>query len=583
MEWEWPEEDKQLLQQLQKRRISDPSGNIARQDGSGVDLDFVSPGEYEEAFKRDMLPSTALSHALRRIKAKTAGVAVPKLFRQREDASSKYVGEKVAGKSRVTVQDLNDRSTDEPPPDREESPQDAIALREEVAQDHNGRDERGPDYYKPVNQRTPVMQWSVSRRGGLKKKQSQAGLALQQVLEEVPSTPAEEALGEEADRMPEISMANLPGPTYSSSPENSPPVLKVKNVRGGSLAKQLSIASDSSENPENSASSRGQTNRDKPRAMNGRGAKEQQPQRTKLSRGRRAREVASKVSTPVLSKLDLAPSSVAKQELPEGDVSQLAKLFDTQVNPPIDVSPNPVETLEREMDAVVVQTLPGGDISDSSGAKSNQAADDTRRRGIMRVRPRRGGRGKDLLDQNGVIAVDLSNLSKEELIDRLEFMWRTLMETEAKCERLERESELQIDRSKALSNVTSEVQRVERIQELKYQKIEADLHENFRIVGLLESRLEEMLVKHTHLNRRSFASRFLWGTLDILTNGTKTSFTLLRDRAAAKFEPGLMLTPRALAKAPVFTLCSFSRRFHSEISGCQAIQLSSGRHSGGTK
>mmetsp|Transcript_35211 Transcript_35211/g.139907 ORF Transcript_35211/g.139907 Transcript_35211/m.139907 type:complete len:171 (-) Transcript_35211:1060-1572(-) len=132
----------------------------------------------------------------------------------------------------------------------------------------------------------------------------------------------------------------------------------------------------------------------------------------------------------------------------------------------------------------------------------------------------RKGRGKDLqsLDQNGVFAVDLSNLNREELMDRVEFISRALMETEAKCERLERESELQIDRSKALSNVTSEVQRVERIQELKYQKIEADLHENFRIVGLLESRLEEMLVKHTHLNRRSFASRFLWGTLDILTN-----------------------------------------------------------------
>ncbi|KAJ8909207.1 hypothetical protein NDN08_005899 [Rhodosorus marinus] len=518
MEWEWPEEDKQLLQQLQRKQIPDPGGKHARQDDSGVDLDFVSPGEYEQAFKRDMLASTALSHALRRIKAKTAGAAVPKLFRQRQDANSKDVGEKAAGKSRVTLQELNDHSKQEPLADREESTPDAIALHEAATQENNDRDERGPDYDKPVNQRTPVMQWSISRRGGPgpKKKQSQAGPFLQQALEDVPITSEkEEDPGEEAEETPEISIASLPGPTASASPENSTPVLKFKNVRGASLAKQLSIASDSSENPENSSSPRGKTGRDKPRVVNGRGAKEQQPQRTKLSRGRRAREVASKVSTPVLSKLDVVPSSITRQEFPEGDLSQLRRLSEAQMNP-VDIA----LTVDRELDAVVYSVLPGGDVSDSPGAKGNPAVDDTRRRGIRRVRPRRGGRGKDLLslDQNGVATVDLSNLSREELMDRLEFMSRTLMETEAKCERLEREIELQIDRSKALGNVTSEVQRIERIQELKYQKIEADLHENFRIVGLLESRLEEMLVKHTHLNRRSFASRFLWGTLDILTN-----------------------------------------------------------------
>lgn len=45
MEWEWPEEDKQLLQELQKKQSPDLGGRHARQNDSGVDLDFISPEE----------------------------------------------------------------------------------------------------------------------------------------------------------------------------------------------------------------------------------------------------------------------------------------------------------------------------------------------------------------------------------------------------------------------------------------------------------------------------------------------------------------------------------------------------------
>mmetsp|Transcript_35210 Transcript_35210/g.139894 ORF Transcript_35210/g.139894 Transcript_35210/m.139894 type:complete len:178 (-) Transcript_35210:4481-5014(-) len=113
MEWEWPEEDKQLLQELQKKQSPDLGGKHTRQNDSGVDLDFISPEEYEDAFKRDMLASTALSHALRKIKAKTSHLAVPRVFRERRDGNSKHVGEKAAGNIRVAVQELND-------PDKEE-------------------------------------------------------------------------------------------------------------------------------------------------------------------------------------------------------------------------------------------------------------------------------------------------------------------------------------------------------------------------------------------------------------------------------------------------------------------------------
>mmetsp|Transcript_35210 Transcript_35210/g.139899 ORF Transcript_35210/g.139899 Transcript_35210/m.139899 type:complete len:116 (-) Transcript_35210:4089-4436(-) len=61
------------------------------------------------------------------------------------------------------------------------------ALHEEFEQEDNDRDDRddrGPDYDKPVNQRTPVMQWSLSRRGGAKKKPELAEYPLQQAAQD---------------------------------------------------------------------------------------------------------------------------------------------------------------------------------------------------------------------------------------------------------------------------------------------------------------------------------------------------------------------------------------------------------------
>mmetsp|Transcript_5033 Transcript_5033/g.15079 ORF Transcript_5033/g.15079 Transcript_5033/m.15079 type:complete len:564 (-) Transcript_5033:2240-3931(-) len=196
-------------------------------------------------------------------------------------------------------------------------------------------------------------------------------------------------------------------------------------------------------------------------------------------------------------------------------------------SPPEAAAADEVETPGAE-DANLLKAVPPADLEKRHGALKKAVVEEYRRRGKLKLRPRRDkGRGRDVTsddafgDAAAYIPGDLHDMNKDELINTAENLAKLLSESEARIMGLEKELEERESQSvEQLKALGGEILELERQQAQKHQHVNEVLDENFRSVGVVESRLDDILARHGAgvWGRRGVVSNVLWGLLDVVTN-----------------------------------------------------------------
>lgn len=147
------------------------------------------------------------------------------------------------------------------------------------------------------------------------------------------------------------------------------------------------------------------------------------------------------------------------------------------------------------------------------------------------------GRGKEATtgDDVSLSLAYFHDMNKEELISSAEALLRQLAESEARQAKLERDLEEREGRLlEQLRSLSEEIQLLESQQMHRYRNINEVLEENFRSVGVVENRLDDILARHGDgmVGNGGFVRRVLWGVLDVFANGEQT-----RKRSDKKARP----------------------------------------------
>lgn len=118
----------------------------------------------------------------------------------------------------------------------------------------------------------------------------------------------------------------------------------------------------------------------------------------------------------------------------------------------------------------------------------------------------------------------LHDMSKDELISSAESLLRQLTESEARQAKLEKDLEEREGRMlDQLRTLEAEIEQMEGQQVQRYRNITEVLEENFRSVGVVENRLDDMLARYGDgmVGNSGFAKRALWTILDVFANGRR--------------------------------------------------------------